>query len=174
MAADRELADLYLAQRLPAWRVREAIGEAAPAGIAVVAVHDVWLGVPALTASVAVADYRIVLSGDARCDPAALREVAARLLSAATLERRRPRGSDSVTYDLRPLLDSIRVLDGHPVVVEVRTRFHPERGAGRPDEVLAALSERLGTPLPADDIVRERVLLGEDLEPPPTFDARGA
>jgi hypothetical protein len=163
MAAEREVADLYLAERLPAWRVREAVCASAPAGVAIAGVHDVWLGAPPLAAGVAAADYRIALAGDACGDLPAIRDAAARLLSAPTLERRRPRGTDSVTYDLRPLLAAIHVGDAVPAVLLVRTRFHPERGAGRPEEVLAALADALGTPLTAAETVRERVLLVDEI-----------
>ncbi len=163
MAAEREIADLQLAERLPAWRVREAVCAAAPGGIAVTNVHDVWLGAPPLTAAVAAADYRVTLVAGASPGANAIREAADRLLAASTLERRRPRGGDSVAYDLRPLLAAIEVAEGPPIVIRVRTRFHPERGAGRPEEVLAALGEALGTPLEPAEIVRQRVLLAEDL-----------
>jgi radical SAM-linked protein len=171
MSAEGELADLLLAERLPAWRVRHAVCDSAPPGIAVASVHDVWLGAPPLAASVAAADYRVVLA-DTGCEPAAIRAAATRLLSAATLERRRPKGNDLVTYDLRPLLAAIEVRDSSPVVLLVRTRFHPERGTGRPEEVLAALGEALGTPLAAAEIVRQRVVLADASEGPATFDAR--
>jgi radical SAM-linked protein len=165
MAAERELADLYVGERLPAWVVRDAVRAAAPAGIAVASVHDVWLGTPPLAASVAAADYRVVLadSGDAGPTPAAIRDAAARLLAARTLERQRQRGTDSVTYDLRRLVGSIDVRETVPLVLCIRTLFHPERGAGRPEEVVAALGDVLGVPLDAAETVRERVLIAEDL-----------
>jgi radical SAM-linked protein len=176
MAAECELADLHLAERLPAWRVRQAVCDSAPGGIVVAAIHDVWLGEPALAASVAAADYRILLADDTHCGPRAIRAAAGRLLSATTLERRRPRGNDSVTYDLRPLLAAIDVHEATPTVLLIRTRFLPERGAGRPEEVLAALGDALGTPLAAAEIVRQRILLAEALTGPATtagtFDAR--
>jgi hypothetical protein len=169
MAAESELADLYLAQRLPAWRVRQAVRDAAPSGIVVGAVHDVWLGAPALAGCVAAADYRIALADDTACDAATLRAAASRLLSAETVERRRPRGEGWVTYDLRPLLGAIAIDVGDTArtTLRVRTRFHPERGAGRPEEVLAAVAEAAGTELRAAEIVRERILLADDASAPP-------
>lgn len=162
MAAEGELADLSVAERLPAWRVREAVCDCAPEGVVVGAIHDVWLGAPPLAATVTAADYRITLNEPVNPDAVAIRDAAARLLAAATLARRRPRGNDSVAYDLRPLLAGIDVRDADPTVLLVRTRFHPERGAGRPEEVLAALGEALGAPLTAAGIVRERILLAAD------------
>ena len=177
MAAECELADLYLAERLPAWRVRGAVCDAAPTGIVVGAVQDVWLGAPALAGCVAAADYRITLADDTAYDATALRAAASRLLAAETVERRRQRGDGWVTYDLRPLLGAIEidVRDTARTALRVRTRFHPERGAGRPEEVLAAVGEAAGTELRAAKIVRERILLADDASGPAavagTFDA---
>jgi hypothetical protein len=44
----------------------------------------------------------------------------------------------------------------------VRTRIHPELGTGRPEEVVAALGDRLGRALEARTVVRERLILAED------------
>ena len=79
----------------------------------------------------------------------------------------REKGGGSVDYDLRPLLIALsRRGDGPgpPVVVRARTRFHPSLGTGRPEEVVAALADVLGRPLTASTIVRERLLLADELE----------
>jgi hypothetical protein len=44
-----------------------------------------------------------------------------------------------------------------------RTRFHPELGTGRPEEVIGALSTIIGRPLTVASIVRERLVLADDL-----------
>ena len=54
--------------------------------------------------------------------------------------------------------------DGPPVVIDARTRFHPELGTGRPEEVVAAMGDRLGASLEIGSIVRERLVLAEDLD----------
>ena len=73
-----------------------------------------------------------------------------------------------------PLLISIRIGEGEngastdgraqPVIVRLRTRIHPELGSGRPDEVVAALADELGSPLEAAETVRERLLLTDEPE----------
>ena len=69
------------------------------------------------------------------------------------------------TYDLRPLLMSIETaVEEERVVVRIRTRIHPELGSGRPEEVIAALSDELGTALDAVETVRERLVLLDELE----------
>jgi radical SAM-linked protein len=165
MAAERELVDVVLTERWPIWRVRNALSDRLPAGWRLVDLFDVWLAGPPLAGRVVAADYRIELASDP--DPAGLGRAATGLLSADRLPRQRQKGGATVTYDLRPLLADIAVVPGPPTVVRARTRFDPELGTGRPEEVMAALGDRLGAPLEIQAIVRERVLLDEDLAQAP-------
>ena len=161
MAANGELIDVVLTERWPAWRLREALADRLPAGWRLVEVQDVWLAGPPLPGRVAAADYRVVLAGSLPADR--LRLAATELLAAPNLPRSRARGDASVEYDLRPLLIDVAIEDGPPVTVIARTRFHPELGTGRPEEVVAALGDRLGENLEASAIVRDRLVLVEDL-----------
>ncbi len=166
IAAERELADLLLAERVPVWRMRDALVAAMPEGWSLVELLDVWVGGPPLAGRVVAADYRVELEGDA--DPGAIADAARALLNASTLPRVRSKGEASVSYDLRPLLVAAAVADpGPPTVLRLRTRFHPEFGTGRPEEVIAALGERLGRPLAVRAlavraVVRERLILADD------------
>ena len=162
VAGEAELIDVYLTQRWPTWRVREALSGRLPAGFTLVDLYDVWLAGPALPGRVTAADYRIALAG--AVDAAKVDAACGWLLAAETLPRARMKGGATVRYDLRPLLVEIAVVEpGPPVVVRARTRFHPELGTGRPDEVIAALADAADEPLEAATIVRERlILLDED------------
>jgi radical SAM-linked protein len=162
MAAEGELIDIVLVERWPAWRVREALGPRLPNGWRLVELTDVWLAGPPLAGRVAAADYRIELAG--RPEVASLSRAAQDILAADRLPRDRLKGKGAVAYDLRPLLMDVGVRPGPPVVVTTRTRLHPELGTGRPEEVLAALADRLDTALEATAIVRERLLLVDDLD----------
>ncbi len=178
-AGRAELADLWLTERVAAWRVREAIDRALPAKHELVDLEDVWLGAPALAGRVTAADYLVALRGDA--DAAEIARVVAaasdRLLAADRLPRERAKGGGMKTYDLRPLLISVGIAAapeprpvgagsdagaGDRVVVRVRTRIHPELGSGRPEEVIAALAEEAGTRLEAVETIRERLVLADD------------
>jgi radical SAM-linked protein len=161
MAAERELAEVVLSEVLPVWRVRDALIGRLPAGWRLVDLYDVWLGSPALAGRVSGAVYRVVVDGTA--DPDAVATAASALLAAERLPRNRLKGGSSVAYDLRPLLAEIGVVDpGPPVVLRVRTRIHPELGTGRPEEVLAALADRLGCSMTPVSIVRERLILADE------------
>lgn len=163
-----ELAEIFLAERVPAWRVREVLADRLPPGHTLVAAEDVWLGAPPLPGRVVAADWRVELE-PAGADREALAGAAARLLSATSLPRTRSKAGADKPYDLRPLLDDVRVEnggEGQPIVLRMRTRFRPELGSGRPEEVVAALADACGTQLEVRRTVRERLILLEDMPAP--------
>jgi hypothetical protein len=166
MRANGELIDVVLTERWPVWRVRDALGPHVPVGWRVVDLQDVWLAGPPLAGRVAAADYRIaVASTPGSPDADTLARGCAALLAAPRLERERAKGGGTVRYDLRPLLIDVRVADpGPPATVTARTRFHPELGTGRPEEVVGALAEAIGMAVPIQAIVRERLILADDLD----------
>ena len=163
MVAEAELIDVVLTERWPAWRTREALTPHLPPGWRLVDLHDVWLAGPPLAGRVVAADYRVLLDGDASDQP--LEEACAALLAADRIERYRRKGDTLVAYDLRPLLVDLAVAEaGPPPRLMVRTRIHPELGTGRPEEVVGALADALGGPIEATSIIRERVLLVDDVD----------
>ena len=162
MSAERDLIDIVLTEMWPIWRVRDALAGHLPDGWRLVDAFDVWLGGPPLAGRVVAADYRIELAGAP--DAAALAVVAADLMNARSIPRERVKGGSTVTYDLRPLVAAITIRPGPPVTVRTRTRFDPELGSGRPEEIVGALSDRSGSTLAIASIVRERLLVAEDLD----------
>jgi radical SAM-linked protein len=160
IAAERELADIVLTELVPRSVVRDRIAGGLPDGWHLVDLFDVWLGAPPLAGQVVAADYRIAFG---ETDVAALTVACAGLLAATALPRERAKGAAVVTYDLRPLLVDVRVVDpGPPVRVRARTRFDPALGTGRPEEVVASLADRCGRALEVVSIVREQLILAGD------------
>ena len=101
-------------------------------------------------------------------ESAVLRAAVLALLEAPTLPRERLRGDRSVPYDLRPFIDGIEArehADGH-VEITMTLRHDPEKGVGRPDEVLAELAERSGVSLAGASVVRERLVLASERPTP--------
>ena len=87
---------------------------------------------------------------------------AKRLLAAPSLPRTRSKGGEDKTYDLRPLLDDVRIVERttpDAVTLLVRTRFRAELGSGRPEEVVAALADAGGGDLVVQRMVREHLIL---------------
>lgn len=157
MRGEAELFDTWLTERLPAWRVREALAGSMAPGYRLIDIHDAWLGEPALPGRVAASVYRAELVAGAAA-PDALRRACAALLAAPTLPRARAKGDGTVRYDLRPFIEALDVTaDG--TALRMTLRHDPERGVGRPDEVLAALSEAVGADVAAARLVRECLVL---------------
>ena len=164
IAGEREVVDIYLSERLPIAEARARLVAALPAGVTLVDLHDVWLGAIAAPAAVRGAEYRLDAQGAPR---AAVEAAVARLLAARSLPRERRRERRTVPYDLRPLVDRLEVSrwedtePGGPAGILVMRLRHTSDATGRPEEVLAALAEEIGTPLAVRSIVRERLLLDE-------------
>lgn len=164
MAADRELLDVFLTERLAVAEVREALAGALPPGHVLLDIHDVWLGEQALPGQVVAADYRVrvAASDGPPLERASLQAACDELTRAPALPRTRDKGGRAIAYDLRPLFAGASAsaveADGR-ATLRIRTRFDPERGVGRPEEVVAAIGEALARSLEVLEIVRERVLL---------------
>ncbi len=153
MLAERELADIFLAERLAAHDLRHRLEAGMPRGYRVVDLHDVWVGASALAPQLAAADYRMTLCNVEKDDLAA---AVAKLKAADTLPRLRRREKRSISYDLRPLLLEAEVrppdpaamvpdtIELPPVGLWLRLRHSQNQGSGRVDEVVAALADELG------------------------------
>jgi hypothetical protein len=162
MALEREVADILLTEMVAAWDVREALAGRLPDGWRLIDLHDVWLGAPALAGQVAAADYRIDLD---EVDADVVTRAAQSLMEADRLPRERLKGGTAVSYDLRPLVVDVVVADqGPPLVIQARTLFHPALGTGRPEEIVGALGELAGRPFDVRSIVRERLILVDELD----------
>jgi len=162
IALEHELADVVLTEFCPAWTVREALTGRLPEGWHLIDLYDVWLGAPSLAGQVAAADYRIEI-GDVGAE--AIARAAATVLASAHLPRERVKGGAAVAYDLRPLLLDVTVAEpGPPVAIRAQTRFDPALGTGRPEEVVAALGDAAEVELTIGKVVRERLILAEDLD----------
>lgn len=167
---EAELADVWLLERRPLWALREALADRLPAAHHWIAAEDVWLGEPALAGRVVAADWRIDLAAPA-LDRTRVAVAAGQMIAARSLPRTRAKGTSEKRYDLRLLLDEVVVdeelgsIDSSAaeatdrVVVRVRTRFDPELGAGRPEEVVAAIAESAGVALKIESLVRVRLVI---------------
>jgi hypothetical protein len=153
-----ELADLWLRQVLPVWRVREALLSTLPALVTLTRLDDVWIGRQALAAALRAADYSVSVPAGVALD--ALERAAERLVASRRIERTRARGTSTIQVDVRPLIDSVAVDRGR-MALQFRTRFLADRGAGRPEDVLGILDESMGSPVAWGEPVREGLVLGE-------------
>jgi hypothetical protein len=168
-SGQRELAEIWLVERCAAWQVREALQPVLPPSHHWVDAEDVWLGAPAIVGQVAAAEWRIVATGDgwSDADVRRLAKAAAALNAARSIPRMRVKGNSERHYDLRPLLADVEIerpddgaaSAGRPPVILARTRFDHELGAGRPDEVVAALADASGLPIAIRSMTRLGLIL---------------
>jgi len=176
---EHELADVWLVERRPLWAVREALCDRLPDAHRWIAAEDVWLGAPALAGHVIAADWQIEVAGRG-LDRDQLADAARRLIAARTLPRTRLKGATAKPYDLRPLLADLAIDDeavervaSESIVVRMRTRIHPELGAGRPEEVVAALAESAAVEIAIGAMTRSGFLLADDpVDGPPSLGPR--
>ena len=163
-AGEREVVDLYLAERLPARAVRAAVAAVLPPGLSLVDLHDVWVGAPSAPAAVVAADYRVQVAGAPR---RVVEDAVLALLGAAALPRERRREKKTTAYDLRPLILGLEIRGSDEIGVTLAMRLrHAAEAVGRPDEVVAALGEppapALPGPLTVRSLVRERIVMADD------------
>lgn len=131
-----EFCDLWLNEALEPEDLREKLQKAAPPGLMLNSVTEIPLNLPALQTRVVSAEYNALLLEL----PAGFELEAAvhRLLEATAL----PRTRRDKTYDLRPLIEDLRLLEMAPdkgsALITMRLSAR-EGSTGRPDEVIAAL-----------------------------------
>jgi hypothetical protein len=154
LTALAEPLELPLTRTLRRHEVRGALEPVVPEHHALVDVHDVWMGAPALAGRVVAVDYVVTL--EPRPDERVLAAACARLLGQPRIDRVRQRSDRAVAYDLRPFLLDLRPEAGG---VRMRLSADPSAGVGRPDEVVAALADVTGLPLAMAAGVRERVVV---------------
>jgi len=153
VTSEGELLDVIVAQRTDPAQLSERVGPHLPPGLSLCEVREVGMGLPSITAAVRWADYEVDV-------PAGERDVAAAIepfLAAGTFRWVDTRGEKTREYDLRALVQELRVAGAGDGIVRLAMRLRCDAGGvGRPDQVLKAL----GLP-PAARIHRTRLVLAE-------------
>jgi radical SAM-linked protein len=132
--SEGELADLWLDEAREIGAIREALERASPPGIQLHSVEEIEMEAAKLPNSLRRAEYVVTLLEE--CGD--LDQRVGRLLAAETLPRKKRRKRKIKTYDLRPLIHVVKVMERDQ---ENRQRLfmqlNAQEGAtGRPDEVL--------------------------------------
>lgn len=177
MVVDHEQFDLWLTELRPLPEVREAVSATFAPGYQLGDIYDVWLGAPALPASVVGAEYLVDVASTLSLED--LQLAVTHLLAAARLPRERTKGTGVVAYDLRPLIAGIHVgrtpaggtLAGSTAAgttpaatstLRMEVRFDPTLGSGRPEEVVAALAAVANGSIEAVSTRRSRLILAKN------------
>lgn len=156
-----EVVEAYFDELVPLDRIHSA-AEKFPEGIELRDAKEVWHGFPSAASQLRGAEYEIEVAGDESLTLDALRGAVVRLLNAKELHGKRRRGeserrSDAGDRDLRPLIEDVEVLEVDEAVRTARIRTVLQldsSGAGRPEDVVAALD----LPLRTRRAIRTRLL----------------
>lgn len=150
-----EVVDVWFDQHLPLKEVEGALRAAAPPGVGVIRLEEVDPAESSLQSRVIAAEYSV--SFIAPPDVEFLQPQIDSLLEAETCIRTRR----DKTYDLRPLIEELRIVQSSTTdqaVVEMRLAAR-ESATGRPDEVLDALGIE-----PASALIERLRLIFQTLE----------
>ena len=133
-----EMLDLLLEHRVGLYEFASTLKEEMPSGLRLGSVSEVELTLPVLPSQVIAAEYEVrAQTGETREAVGARLD---RLLAAESLPRQRERPNGVRPYDLRPLIQDLRLAGLHGDAAIIRMRLQADaRGTGRPDEVMAAL-----------------------------------
>lgn len=133
-----ELMDVFLSERMTSKRLLADLSKQLPTGISLVSAEEVGLALPAVQADVRFAEYEVDVPG---VSAEAAEQAAERFLAQESVPWEHRREDEVRSYDIRTLVDRIDVAgarDGGGVRLKMRLRNDNE-GAGRPDQVAAAL-----------------------------------
>jgi radical SAM-linked protein len=138
MTGDSELMDVFCTRTVTPHWFKGAVNHQLPSGISISEAQQVAPVLPSLQASVRFADYRVTAATEKTRE-----ELAAaidHLLSLETLPWEHQRDTGVKKYDLRALVDTIRLMDWTSGCCTLDMRLRCDNsGSGRPEQVTAAL-----------------------------------
>ena len=153
VTSEGELLDVVLAERSDPAQLVERVQPHLPPGLAAREAREVGMGLPSITAAVRWADYEVDVPAGERDAACAVES----FLAAATFHWVDTRGEKTREYDLRALVQELRVAGAGDGAVRLAMRLRCDAGGvGRPDQVVKAL----GLPQAAR-IHRARLVLAE-------------
>ncbi|MCL2149432.1 MAG: TIGR03936 family radical SAM-associated protein [Dehalococcoidia bacterium] len=151
--SEAELMDVYTVQPLAAATFADRLRMELPLGLDIMQVVPVRMNLPALQAQVRFADYLVKVNA---LDEPGLGQAILALLECRSLPWQHQRDTGVKSYDLRPLIASLRLTAYMEGVATLDMRLRSDAsGTGRPEQVVRALG--LDSPL---DIHRTRLILG--------------
>jgi radical SAM-linked protein len=143
VTSEAELMDIVVVRGVAPHSFVSALNQQMPAGMKVLKVQPIAPDLPSLQSLVSFAEYRVEM--DTEKGPPDLEGAIAGLLAKQTIPWQHQRDTGMHTYDLRPLIDRISVVERQPPrgLLSMRLRCDSQ-GSGRPEQVSAALgfSER--------------------------------
>lgn len=126
-----ELLDFWMDEPRPIEEIQERLIDAAPPGLEIKTVHQVPLSEDALQVQMTASEFEVEFFDPQ--DPQVLLKKVDNILAQDSIMRKRRKK----TYDLRPLILALKVIERDNEGVGLQMKLKAEEGAtGRPDEVL--------------------------------------
>ena len=133
-----ELMDVFLDHRVSPQYFFKSASQQLPQGADISEVVEVGIGLPSLQSQVQFADYEVSITTDKGSGE--VEDSIRSLLSRDSLPWEHVRDKEIRKYDLRSLIDGIRLLSWEPSMCCLGMRLRCDsKGTGRPEQVAAAL-----------------------------------
>lgn len=138
VTSEAELMDIYLAKWSSPHSFTSAVARNLPGGIEILQTFNIAPTLPSLQSQVTFAEYSVGVKTDK--NRAEIETALESLLQKESLPWQHQRDTGPRHYDLRKLIDDLRLTDWHPgyAVIGMKLRCDSS-GSGRPEQVTAAL-----------------------------------
>jgi len=138
ITSEAELMDVTVANRVSPHWFAAAVGQQLPAGMAIRDVHPMAPGIPSLQSQMRFAEYEVDVETDR--EAAAIDAEISRLLALENLPWHHFRDTGRRDYDLRALIDDVRLERSEDGQYTIYMRLRCDSGgSGRPEQVAVAL-----------------------------------
>jgi radical SAM-linked protein len=138
VTSEAELMDIFCIRGVAPHFFASAVNQQLPPGLTVDKVHPITFDLPSLQSQVTLAEYTVEV--DSEKGPADIKEAVKNLLALENLPWQHLRDTGPHHYDLRALINDIRVIECHSPVGILGMRLRCDNsGSGRPEQVVAAL-----------------------------------
>ena len=138
VTSQAELMDIVCARWVSPHFFTSAVSQQLPPGIKILQVYQIALSMPSLQSQVRFAEYKVEV--EIEKDQREIESAVTSLLSVKHLPWQHQRDTGTRSYDLRPLIDDLWLIDwcGGYCTLGMRLRCD-SNGSGRPEQVTAAL-----------------------------------
>jgi len=130
--------DTFCTRRVSPHWFTTAVSQQLPPGIEILQVYQIALSQPSLQSQVSYAEYKVEVETEK--DQKDIESALTSLLSVKHLPWQHQRDTGRRSYDLRPLIDDLWLIDWHQSYCTIGMRLRCDSsGSGRPEQVTAAL-----------------------------------
>ena len=138
VTSEVELMDVFVIKPVSPHWFTTAVSQQLPSGIEILGVYQIAPTMPSLQSQVRYAEYRVEVETEE--GPEDIESAVSNLLSLEHLPWHHQRDTGQRSYDLRALIDDLKLVDYHHSYHTVSMRLRCDSGgSGRPEQVTSAL-----------------------------------